>query len=63
MNEYLEAANKLSDIAQEFEHDHEIASIIRDGSLKIARLGIAGGAIMKTASSAAANDSEPLDAA
>lgn len=58
--EYLEAANKLSDLAEEFEPHSEVASIIRAGSLRVAKLAIAHGAIIKIAS---ANDSEPLDAA
>jgi hypothetical protein len=47
-NSYLEAAEKISDLADEYSHDYQLACILRAGASRIMELS--GTFIIKTAS-------------
>jgi hypothetical protein len=48
-NEYYEAANKISQLADEFADCDEVCSTLKNASLKIAKMAEQYGAILKLA--------------
>ena len=47
-NYYLEAADKISDLAEEYSHDYDLSNILRAGAVRIMELS--GSFIIKKAS-------------
>jgi len=50
-NEYVSAAQKVGNLADEFSEDYDLATLLRAGSSKLMKLAQKNGVLMKSSSS------------